>query len=78
MRILTCAGLILILSGCSKPEDKPTLKSILLEQLKNSYTKKDWYVPLAAAVEGLTAGQANWSDSTDNHSIGQIVSHLTF
>src|SRR4028119_2129220 len=78
MRILTCAGLVLILWGCSKPKDKPTLRSILLEQLRYTHTKKDWYVPLADAVAGLTAEQANWSDSTDNHSIGQTVSHLAF
>jgi hypothetical protein len=64
--------------GMSTPEAKPTLRSILLEQLHYTHTKKDWYVPLAVDLEGLTVEQANWSDSTDNHSIGQIVSHLTF
>jgi predicted ATP-dependent serine protease len=32
-----------MLMGCSTPKDKPTLKSILLEQLRYTHTKKDWY-----------------------------------
>jgi len=35
-------------------------------------------VPLNFAIQGLTSEQANWKDSTDNHSICQLVSHLTF
>ena len=64
--------------GCSKESDTPTLKSILLEQLRNTHTNKDWYVPSKIAIEGLTAEQANLKDSTDNHSIGELVSHLIF
>lgn len=68
--------------GCSAteetPDDQPTVRSLLLEQLKNTHTDKDWFVPTHVAVQGLTAEQSNWKDSTDNHSIGELVSHLAF
>ena len=56
----------------------PTLKSILLEQLKTTHTVKDWFVPINIAIEGLTAEQANWTDGKGNHSIGQLTAHLIF
>ena len=54
------------------------VKMILLEQLRNTHTNEDWYMPLKDATAGLTAQQANWKDNTDNHSIGQLVSHLCY
>ena len=59
-----------------KPE--PTLKSVLLEQLKTTHTDKDWFVPANIAVAGLTAEQASWTDGKGNHSVGQLANHLTF
>ena len=56
----------------------PTLKSILLEQLKTTHNVKDWFVPTNIAIQGLTAEQANWKDSSDNHSIAQLTTHLIF
>lgn len=56
----------------------PTLKSILLEQLRTTHNTEDWFVPANIAIEGLTAEQANWKDSTDNHSIAQLATHLIF
>ena len=58
--------------------DNPEVKQLLLEQLRNSHSEKDWYVPLTFAVDSLTSEQAHWKDSTENHSICQLVSHLTF
>ena len=55
----------------------PTVRSVLLEQLRNSHTAPNWYVPLADALRGLTAEQAHQTDSM-NHSICQIASHLLF
>ena len=54
------------------------LRSILLEQLKTTHNKKEWFVPVNIAVEGLTAEQAMWKDSSGNHSVGQLVNHLVF
>ena len=54
------------------------MKPLLMEQLKYSHTEEDWFVPTKIAISGLTAEQSNWKDSTENHSIGELVSHITF
>ncbi|HWB28721.1 MAG TPA: DinB family protein [Chitinophagaceae bacterium] len=56
----------------------PTLKSILLEQLKTTHNVEDWFVPVNIAIAGLTPEQAAWKDSSTNHSIAQLVNHLIF
>jgi len=56
----------------------PTLKSILLEQLRTTHNDKDWFVPANVAVAGITAEQASWTDGKGNHSIGQLAYHLIF
>src|SRR5580765_2313927 len=56
----------------------PTLKSVLVEQLKETHNKEAWFVPVKIAIEGLTAEQAAWKNETDNHSIAQLVNHLIF
>jgi uncharacterized damage-inducible protein DinB len=61
-----------------KTPEKPTLKSILLEQLRSTHNKAEWFVPANTAVAGLTAEQANWTDGKGNHSIGQLATHLVF
>jgi uncharacterized damage-inducible protein DinB len=74
------AVLVLLLSIPAWAENpKPaTLRSILLEQLRTTHNEKDWFVPINVAVEGLTAEQANWKDSSGNHSVGQLTNHLLF
>jgi hypothetical protein len=56
----------------------PTLKSVLLEQLKETHSEEGWFVPMNIAIQGLTPEQAAWKDTTDNHSIAQLVNHLIF
>lgn len=56
----------------------PTLKGILLEQLRTTHNVKDWFVPANIAVAGLTPEQAMWKDGSGNHSIGQLANHLVF
>jgi hypothetical protein len=56
----------------------PTLKSVLLEQLRGTHNHEEWFVPVNIAIEGLTAEQASWKDETENHSIAQLVNHLIF
>jgi uncharacterized damage-inducible protein DinB len=56
----------------------PTLKSVLLDQLKETHSEEAWFVPIKIAIEGLTPEQAAWKDTTDNHSIAQLVNHLIF
>ncbi|MEM6378157.1 MAG: DinB family protein [Bacteroidota bacterium] len=76
---LILIGLVLCCLSCSEQEaDNSKLRSILTDQLKYSYTDQNWYVPPKVAINGLTAEQSNWQDSTDNNSIGGLVAHMTF
>lgn len=72
--------LFLSLSFLAYAQDQkaPTLKSILLEQLRTTHNQKDWFVPANIAVEGLTPEQASWTDGHGNHSVGQLANHLIF
>lgn len=63
----------------SKEKKEPaTLKSILLEQMRSTHNKAEWFVPVNTAVDGLTAEQAAWTDGKGNHSVGQLTYHLWF
>jgi uncharacterized damage-inducible protein DinB len=60
-------------------EKKPmTLKGVLLEQLRSTHNKAEWFVPANTAVAGLTPAQASWTDKSGNHSVGQLANHLVF
>ena len=67
-----------LFAQAQKAHEKPTLKSILLEQLRSTHNKAEWFVPANTAVAGLSAEQANWTDGKGNHSVGQLVTHLIF
>lgn len=60
------------------PKTPPTLKSILLEQLRTTHNQKDWFADGNTAVAGLTAEQANWTPGAGSHSIGQLAYHLVY
>jgi uncharacterized damage-inducible protein DinB len=60
------------------PSSPPTLKSVLLDQLKSTHNQQDWFVPASKSVVGLTAEQASWKQGDANHSIAQLVQHLVF
>jgi uncharacterized damage-inducible protein DinB len=66
------------LSQDQKPKPAPTLKSILLEQLRSTHDQEEWFVPANIALAGLTAEQANWTDGKGNHSVGQLAAHLIY
>lgn len=53
-------------------------RNVLLHQLKTTHSEKEWFVPVKTALEGLTAEQAMWNDSSGNHSAGQLAYHLLF
>jgi hypothetical protein len=38
----------------------PTLRSILLSQLRSTHTEEEWFVPVNIAVANLTPEQARW------------------
>jgi hypothetical protein len=73
---------ILLVSACSGKKESlvnaASAKTVLLQQLKNTHTQKEWFVPVNIALEGVTADQAMWRDSSGNHSIGQLAFHLLF
>jgi uncharacterized damage-inducible protein DinB len=56
----------------------PSLKSVLLEQLKETHNKQEWFVPINQSLAGLTPEQAMWKEGNVNHSIGQLANHLLF
>ena len=67
-----------IAAHAQEQKTPPTLKSILLEQLRSTHKSKEWFVPANIAVEGLTPEQASWTDGKGNHSVGQLAYHLVF
>jgi len=79
MRNLTVFALLFTsVAAFAQNAPAPTLKSILLEQLRTTHNVKDWFVPIDSAIDGLTVAQANWTDGKGNHSIAQLTSHLIF
>jgi uncharacterized damage-inducible protein DinB len=54
-----------------------TQKEILLAQFAASYNEEGWFVPLRAALDGLTAQEAARHDGA-THSVWQTVNHLIF
>ncbi|HEY2459567.1 MAG TPA: DinB family protein [Candidatus Acidoferrum sp.] len=77
-RILLLAMLLLPFSVQAQTEKPATLRSILLDQLRTTHDKEDWFVPVNIAVEGVTPEQASWTDGKGNHSIGQLANHIVF
>jgi len=81
MKGILVAFVLVLALPCFAQEQKKepaTLKSILLEQLRSTHNKAEWFVPANTAVEGLTAEQATWTDGKGNHSVGQLAYHLVF
>lgn len=78
LALVLLAACLPLSAQAQKPPEKPTLKSILLEQLRSTHNKAEWFVPANTAVAGLTAQQASWTDGKGNHSVGQLVNHLIF
>jgi uncharacterized damage-inducible protein DinB len=64
----------------------PTLKSILLAQLRSTHNKAEWFVPINTAVAGLTPEQARWvpksegpkNPAPEDHSVGMIANHILY
>lgn len=77
-RFILLIGFGLTVISCTVKKDIPKVKLLLIQQLKNSHTNQEWFTPTKAAIDGLTIEQSNWKDSTENHSIGELVSHLVF
>jgi uncharacterized damage-inducible protein DinB len=77
----------LALAQAPKPAGPPpTLKSILLAQLRSTHNKAEWFVPLNTAIAGLTPEQARWvpksegpnNPAPEDHSVGMLAYHLLY
>src|SRR5258708_24892636 len=77
----------LLLAQTPKPAGPPpTLKSVLLAQLRSTHNKAEWFVPVNTAVAGLTPEQARWipksegpkNPAPEDHSVGMITYHLLY
>ena len=84
-KTIIAAGLLTLASGLAAAQPTaqtsappPTLKSILLAQLKSTHNSQEWFVPASKAVEGMTAEQAAWKPGNGGHSVAQLVHHLIF
>jgi uncharacterized damage-inducible protein DinB len=75
MKKFLLAGVILI---GSLQLSAQSLKSVLVQQLKTTHDKQEWFVPVQVALEGVTSEQATWNAGGGNHSIGQLANHLLF
>ena len=62
----------------ASPKTPATLKSVLLQQLRETHNQKDWFVSAKEAVAGVTAEQSGWKDGHGNHSVGQLAYHIAF
>lgn len=71
-------GIGLLLMSCSSKPNSLQMKAFLAQQLKNTHTQEEWFAPTKVALNGVTFEQASWKDSTTNHSIGELTSHLLF
>jgi hypothetical protein len=73
------ATLTIILSSIAifSLAQKSGSKDIILQQLRNTHSVRQWFVPLNDAVRGLTAEQAAYIGA-GNHSIGQLTHHILF
>ena len=66
-------------SGATAAEKPaPTLRSVLLDELRSTHTSEEWFVPASVALADLTPAQANWSPGGENHSVAKLATHLVF
>ncbi len=77
LSLVICLAFISTLA-MSQQNTAPTLKSILLKQIKTTHNVEEWFTPVNVAIDGLTPEQAAWKDNSTNHSIVQLVNHLIF
>jgi uncharacterized damage-inducible protein DinB len=53
-------------------------KEILLKLRNNSWNEESWFLPLADAIENITAEQAAWQPPGGGNTIWQILNHLNY
>lgn len=53
-------------------------KRTLIQQFDTCYDTNDWFVAVRIALEGVNAEQAAWKPDGADHSIWELVNHLSF
>lgn len=76
--ILISIVFVLSIISCSEKNNDTNMRSFLVKQLKNTHNEQDWFVPIEKALDGISFEQSNLQDSTDNHSISEIASHILY
>ena len=66
-----------VLAVAQQSQTVSPLRSVLVQELRETHNEKNWFVTVKEAAAGLTAEQAAWSDGK-NHSVGQLVEHLAY
>jgi hypothetical protein len=79
LAVVLAVALPLCAAAQEKKDAPHDLRGVLLDQLKTTHDQADWFVPVSAAVDGLTAEQAQWKpEGKEAHSVGQLAYHLWF
>jgi hypothetical protein len=55
-RVLVCLILSMSVFGYAQEKKPMTLKSVLLERLRSTHTKAEWFVPANTAAGGADSG----------------------
>jgi hypothetical protein len=71
--VVFCLSVSLHAQDQKQNQTPATLKSILLEQLRSTHNKKDWFVDGNTAVAGLTAGRTGQLEGRQRQSLGRPV-----
>ena len=72
---LLLAGLT---AGAQQTKAPQTLRGVLLEQFRDTWTEEDWFVPVMKSLDGVTAKQAAWKPADSAHSIGELAYHIWY
>lgn len=78
MFLLPLLAVSLSANAQTKQQPPTTLRGVLLEQLRTTHDKEDWFVPVNVAVADLTAEQAKWTPPGGGHSVGQLAYHIWY
>jgi len=77
--LFSCFVFIMIaMSSQSQKTDSLSLKQVLLNQLKTTHNKEEWFAPLNVALDGVTYEQAIWKEKGADHNIAELANHLIF
>ncbi len=78
MKTLIVFAVFAMQALAQQPKTPATLRSVLLQELRETHNEKNWFVSAKEATSGLTPEQASWTDGKGNHSVGQLVYHLAY